>query len=75
MTYVYLGNDYVSNKTNYNSNEGILQKKPAGSDFHVHARTIRICLYFLTFQSDFIDFYVNKKKMLKKIIFFQFSLF
>ena len=33
--------------------------------------------FFLTFQSDFIDFYVNKKKTLKKItfFFFQFSLF
>ena len=40
-------------------------------DFHVHAWTSRICVYvFETFQSDFKDFYVNKKKTLKKKIFF-----
>ena len=33
---------YVSDKTNFNSNESILQQKPAESDFHVHARTRRI---------------------------------
>ena len=31
----YSANDYVSDKTNFNSNESILQEKPAESDFHV----------------------------------------
>ena len=39
-------NDYVSDKINPNSNENILQKKPAENDFHLHARTSRIRLYF-----------------------------
>ena len=39
-------NGYVSNKTNFNSNESILQKKPAEGDFHVHARTSRIRVFF-----------------------------
>ena len=38
---------YVSDKTNFHSNEGILQMKPVESDFHVHARTSRIRVYFL----------------------------
>ena len=36
----------VSDKTNFNSNESILQKKLAESDFHVHTRTSRIRVYF-----------------------------
>ena len=64
-------NDYVSDKTNFISIESILQKKPAESDFHMHARTSIIRVYFFeTFQSNFIDFHVNKKKTLKKIKFF-----
>ena len=39
-TYIW-ANDYVSDKTNFNSNESNLQKKTAESDFHVHARTSR----------------------------------
>ena len=39
-------NEYVCNNTNFNSNGSILQKKPAESDFHVHAWTSRISVYF-----------------------------
>ena len=68
-------NDYVSDNLKNNSNESILEKKLAECDFHVHARTRRICVYFFfeTIQSDFIDFYVKKKKTLKKKNFFIFS--
>ena len=68
-------NDYVSDKTNFISNESILQKKPDESDFHFHARTRKTRVYFFeTFQTDFIDYYVNEKKTFKKNIFF-FSVF
>ena len=37
----------LSDKTNFNSNESILQKRPLESDFHVHARTSIIRVNFL----------------------------
>ena len=65
-------NDYVSDKTNFKSNESLLKKKPAESDFHLHAGNSKIFVYFFfqTFQSHFIDFYANKTKTLKNIPFF-----
>ena len=36
----------VSDKTKFNWNESILQKKPTEKDLHVHARTSRIHVYF-----------------------------
>ena len=56
MTYIY-----SADKTNLSSYE---------SDFHVHAWTSSIRVYFFEiFQSDFTDFHVNKKKTLKTITF------
>ena len=72
--HIFGANDYVSDKTNFNSNESILQKIPNESDFHAHAQTSEILYIFLNCWSDFIDLYVNKKKTLKKNHFlFQFS--
>ena len=52
----------MSDKTNINSNESILQKKPAESAFHVHARTSKFRVYFFKpFKADFINFCVKKK--------------
>ena len=42
-------NDYLSDKTNFSSNENILQKKPAESDLHMHAPEEFVYIFFKTF--------------------------